>query len=121
MGIKEDVLEILKKHKDGLTIPLVDIKYKIKHGRKLGQALNVYLHRLADKDLVEPFIPIRKIRRGNIMGYRATDKAWEEERKEKALENLKALYDIMDKKMSPDIYLNIDEEKTLEEIEKVIQ
>lgn len=91
MGIKEQVLEILKRYKDGLTIPLLDIKYEIKHGRKLKESLNVYLHRLAKKDLVEPFIPIRKIRRGNIMGYKATEKAWEEDRKALALEKLEII------------------------------
>lgn len=78
-----------------------------------------FLLGLRDKGLMEAYPPL--VREGKVLAYRLTDKAWEEERKAKALENLKALYDIMNKKMSPDMSLNADEEKALEEIEKVIE
>lgn len=86
MGNKENILEILKKHKDGLTIPDLDIEYEKEHGRRFGHALYSYLHRLTDKDLIEPFIP--KMRMGNVIGYKATEIAYEEERKEEAFDNL---------------------------------
>lgn len=110
---KEIILEILKKNKDGLTFA------ELNNESGIGHSLYEYLKRLNDDGLVETFIP--KTRVGKVVGFRATEKAWEEERKERAIENLRALYDIMAKKMSADILLDTNEEKVLEEIEKVIK
>ncbi len=86
MSNQKNVLEILKENKDGLTIPDLDTLYESKYGRRLGHSLYSYLHRLMHIEVVEQFIP--KIRTGKLIGYKATEKAWEEERREEALELL---------------------------------
>ena len=92
MGHKENVLEILKKHKDGLTFAELNTEYNTEYGKELGHDLYNYINRLDDKGLVETFIP--KMRTGKAVGYRATEKAWEEERKAKALEILETIKDM---------------------------
>ena len=113
MGNKERVLEVLKANREGLTFVEIDKECKI------GHDLYAYLSRLGDDGLVEIFRTKNGMRK--VVGFRATEKAWEEERKEEALENLKILYNIMNKKMSPDMELNADEEKALELIERGIR
>lgn len=116
MSNQKNVLEILKENKDGLTIPDLDTEYELEYGRKLGHSIYVYLHRLEDKDLVEAFIP--KVRTGRVIGYRATEKAWEEERKTMALEKLEIIEDMTNrgaikyyrKKISQDEINKLEEE-----------
>jgi len=86
MGNKENVLEILKDNNDGLTFAEINIEYTSNHnGKELGHDPYNYLNRLVDMGLVETFKP--KIRTGKILGFRATEKAWEKE----ALEILKKM------------------------------
>ncbi|MEE9378837.1 MAG: hypothetical protein V3V33_12470 [Candidatus Lokiarchaeia archaeon] len=86
IGNKENVLEILKDNKAGLTFADLNIEYTLRYdGKELGHDLYNYINRLVDMGLVETFIPT--IRTGKILGFRATEKAWEKE----ALEILKKM------------------------------
>ncbi len=83
MSNRKDILEYLKANKEGMTFKELNNKFNLEH------ALYEYLKRLRSKGLVETFIPRNRV--GKAVGFRATEKAWEEERKTKALEKLEII------------------------------
>jgi len=92
MGNKEKVLEVLKANREGLTFKELDDKCD------LGHDLYAYLSRLGDDGLVDFFRPKGKEKKERkVVGFRATEKAWEEERKEKALELIEITKDLITK------------------------
>jgi len=114
MGNKENILEILKKHKDGLILVDIDTEYEIEHDRKLGHDLYRYLARLVDMGLVEQFKP--EIRTGKILGFKCTDKIWEAE----ALQILKKMIPkFIDKEITLDTTTDKEDEILEELINKI--
>lgn len=115
MGNKERILALLKENKAGMTAKELDTECKI------GDNIYVYLKRLIDDDFVENIIPKNRV--GKVIGYRATEKAFEQEIRAETLSKLKDGVLELNKLMSiikPKIPSDIDKNKIKDAIESCL-
>lgn len=74
MGYKEEIVELLKENELGLKYNTLLTEYKEKYNKELENGY-IYLQRLKKDGLVKTYIP--EDRKGKIIAYKLTTKAFE--------------------------------------------